>query len=206
MKIPFVLAHVFWTPWWDVDHHLYACPIEIYVHTPRWFLGVRLFSDFAQGGDRRGTLAWHETREGPNPYERERVAKWVLSDEPPEIWEGVHGHWLNRQYCRWCLEPLTDPTRCPEGDHADIARRWHYRYWKARRRHPREHTSFCVWCLHDEETCRVCGGHNQPDRLYRPERYVRHGVFLRHLWQMHVLESHHCGIRIKDMEEIEVER
>lgn len=205
MKIPFVQAHVFWVPWWDVDHHVYGCPLQVTLHTRRWGLMVRPFSGFAQGGDRRGELEWRRTMQGPSPWDREQVARWVLDDERPEIWQSVHGHWLNRQYCRNCMEPLTDPTRCPEGDHADLARVWTVRYWRARRRHPRQRTAYCVWCLHDEETCRLCGGHDAPDRTYHPERYVRRWVFPRHVWAMHVVARKRCRIREKDMQEVDIE-
>lgn len=142
MKIPFTEAYVFWTPWWDVDHHVYGCPIEVYVHTSGWFLSVRPFSSFAQGGDRRGD----------DPWRGERTAKWYVMDENPEIWDQIR-----------------------DGGH------------KCRCR-------FCVICLHDEDLCRAAsrvGGHEPVP--------VRHAVFLRHLWRMHVRRWRRCRIRWRDL-------
>lgn len=154
MKLPLLPVHAFCTSWWDVDHHAYGAPLGVIVHTPRWCLQVRPFSSFAQGGDRRGELEWRRTREGPSPYEREQVAKWVLSDENPEMW----GRLRDRHLCR---------------------------------------CRFCAVCLHDEKTCRMIGHR-------APARYVRHGVFARHLWLMHIRRRQRCRIRLKDTTEVEV--
>jgi hypothetical protein len=117
MKVGY--AHVFWTPWWDVDHHVYGCPIEIIVHRREWVLMVRPFSNFAQGGDRRGENAWFETRQGPSPYEREQVAKWVLSDQKPEIWASVTRHREHHRtsYCVVCLHDVEGCTAVHGGRH-----------------------------------------------------------------------------------------
>ncbi len=199
MKVPFVHAHVFWVPWWDVDHHVYGCPIQVTLHTRHWGVMVRPFSGFAQGGDRRGEIEWRRTRQGPSPYEWEHAAKWVMDDELPEIWKSVHGHWLARQYCRNCLEPLTDPTRCPEGDQADIARMWTVRYWRARVRHPHQRTAYCVVCLHDVEGCTAVHGGRH---VTAPAAWF---VFPRHLWAVHTVKRNRCRIRAKDMQEVEIE-
>lgn len=100
MKIPGAEAHVFWTPWWDEDHHMYGAPIQISVHTPRWFLAVRPFSSFAQGGDCRGMTDFHG-------YERK--AKWSLDDNTPEKFANVG---LHKCRCRFCVICLADEEFC----------------------------------------------------------------------------------------------
>lgn len=35
---------IFWTPPWNVDHHIYRCPFEIMIHTRHWFYCVRPFT------------------------------------------------------------------------------------------------------------------------------------------------------------------
>lgn len=192
MRLLHLPVHVFWVPWWDVDHHAYGCPIQISIHTPSWFLSIRPFSSFAQGGDRRG---FRYPDVSPWEVVKPRDARrWVLEDEPARIWESVSGHWLDRQYCRNCLEFLADPTRCPEGEYADVARMWTVRYWSARIRHPRQLTAYCTTCLHDENTCERISQH--------PCITAYRFVFVRHVWKIHVIMRGRCRLRWKDMKEV----
>jgi hypothetical protein len=92
VKIPGVKAHVFWTPWWDSDHHLYDHPIEVVVHTPHWVLMVRPFSGFYQGGDRRAVT------DG-----RKCVRRWRLDAYTPELFSQLSGPKRRWVYCVRCL-------------------------------------------------------------------------------------------------------
>lgn len=86
--------------WWDVDHHVYGCPIQISVHTKRWFFEIRPFSGYAQGGDLRRMGDFSD-------YEKSRT--WELTDQKPEFW-GKHKKRLPKTpICTWCLH---DPETC----------------------------------------------------------------------------------------------
>jgi hypothetical protein len=125
VKIPFAQAHVFWVPWWDVDHHVYGCPIQVTLHTRTWGVMVRPFSGFAQGGDRRGEIEWRRTRQGPSPYEREHSARWVLIDELPEIWASVTQRERTRwTYCVVCLHDVDGCTAVHGGRHMTTPAVW----------------------------------------------------------------------------------
>lgn len=100
MKIPGVQARIFGTLWWDQDHHMYGCPIEIIMHTPRWVLTVRPFSDFCQGGDTRGRTDFHGY---------ERVSKWWLRGNTPEAFAMIGRH---KCRCRFCVICLNDEECC----------------------------------------------------------------------------------------------
>lgn len=123
MKIPFVQAHIFWIPWWDVDHHMYGCPIQITLHTPTWGLMVRPFSSFAQGGNTRGMTDFHDY---------ERSAKWLLDDENPRIWTSVQGSWEARglyrpprtAYCVVCLHDVEGCTAVHGKYHETVSATW----------------------------------------------------------------------------------
>jgi hypothetical protein len=86
---------IYWVPFWDVDFHVYDAPLQVIVHTPRWVLQVRPFSNYAQGGDLRGRTDLHGY---------ESVKRWLLDDNTPEDFARLGGPvtW-DRRTCVTCL-------------------------------------------------------------------------------------------------------
>ena len=68
---------IYWVPWWDEEHRLYGCPIQVSVHTRKKFYLMRPFSNSQAYDWKRGHYSletWKHIASGP---------------ENPEIWESL---------------------------------------------------------------------------------------------------------------------
>jgi hypothetical protein len=164
----------------DPDHHMYGAPVEIWLRGPKWTLELRPFSNFVQGGDRRGMTDFHGY---------EKTCRWDLSDQNPDLEKTLVDYWWHQQYCRNCKKVLdmgNGRSECPEGDHADRLSHWRPRYWRYRYRDETWRYPVCRICLLDEETCRVITSTHEcvPIRWF---------VYLRHLVAVDLRRRKLCG-------------
>lgn len=93
MNLGFARIYAEWP--WQVDFHHNGCPLQISVHTKRCFFAIRPFSGYAQGGDIRGMVDFHDY---------EKSCRWELKDEDPRIWARLgENRQLPRPICTTCL-------------------------------------------------------------------------------------------------------